>query len=115
MLTEQQIQEEIDFVTKIITHPAGYDLDLFGSLCIRPTDQGVWCVSWEQNYPENSLNDIYFCTIKHKCDDNIVYEIEKSFLTAKEAAEFFVRFRVKQEIGIDFEEVSFNQSKEHNE
>jgi hypothetical protein len=99
MLTEQQIQEQIDFVIEVITHPAGYDLDLFGSLCVRPTDQGVWCVSWKPDRP-----------LQHNGRD--IYEIEKSFPTAEEAAEFFVRKRYQEKIGLDFEKVSFNQSRE---
>lgn len=84
------VEEEIDFVVKVITHPAGYDLDLFGSMCVRPTDQGVWCVSWEENV------EIEDCKFK-------VEEIEKCFPTAREAAEFFVKKRIQDEIGIDFE------------
>lgn len=104
MLTEQQIQEEIDFVLKVITHSAGYDLDLFGSMCVRPTDQGVWCVNWEQDQPINdSSNDLYFCMIQSRYGDRTIYEIEKSFPTAKEAAEFFVRKRYQKKIGLDFE------------
>lgn len=82
MLTEQEIQEEIELITKIISHPAGYDVDLFGTFCVRPTDQGVWEVDWVDgnNKPEY-----------------------KTFDTAKEAAEYFVRLRIKDEIGIDFE------------
>lgn len=104
MFTEQQIQEEIDFVLKIITHPAGYDLDLFGSMCVRPTDQGIWCVSWEQDHPmDDSSSDPYFCMIQSRYGDQVIYEIEKSFPTPEKAAEFFVRKRYQKNMGLDFE------------
>lgn len=61
------------------------------------------------------MSDSYFCMIQSQHGDRIVYEIEKSFTTAKEAAEFFVSLRIRQEIRIDFEKAFFNQSKEHNE
>lgn len=76
------IQEEVDFVIQVITHPAGYDLDLFGYFCIRPTDQKVWCVSYD--HPGE-------------------YCWEKCFNTAEEAASYFVKIRHDEQIGIDFE------------
>lgn len=78
-------QEEIDFVVQVITHPAGFDLDLFGCFCIRPTDQGVWCVAWVD--PINPIN----------------IGTEKCFSTPIEAATFFVNKRYEDRIGIDFE------------
>lgn len=90
------VEEEIDFVLQIITHPVGYDLHLFGTMCVRPTDQDVWCVSWEENM---SIEDGKF-----KAN-----EVEQCFPTAREAAEFFVRKRIADEIGLDFENVLLNQ------
>ena len=84
------VEEEIEFVLKVITHPVGYDLDLFGTMCVRPTDQGVWCVSWEEN---TKIVDGKFTTD----------EREQCFPTPQEAAEFFVRKRIADEIGLDFE------------
>ncbi len=76
MLTEQEIQEEIELITKIISHPAGYDVDLFGTFCVRPTDQGVWEVDWVDgnNKPEyktliqlkKPLNILLDCVLKMK-------------------------------------------------
>ena len=108
MFTEEDIQKEIDFVLKVITHPSGYDLDLFGSMGVRPTDQGVWCVNWEQrNKPTieelESDDDQYFSVVQSHYSDKTIYKIEKSFLTAEKAAEFFVRKRYQEKIGLDFE------------
>ena len=81
-MNKLDIDKEIDFVVKVITHPAGYDLDLFGYFCVRPTDQGVWCVSYD--HPGK-------------------YCWEKCFPTALEAATYFVNTRIKDKIGVDFE------------
>lgn len=79
---ESKLLEEIAFVISVITHPAGYDLDLFGDFCIRPTDQGVWCVDW--------------------ADESFTFDNPRS------AAEHFVRLRFSREIGIDFEDAAFD-------
>lgn len=81
-------EEEIEFVLKVITHPVGYDLGLAGFMCVRPTDQGVWCVSWEEN---TKVSEGKFKT----------NEVEQCFPTAQEAAEFFVRKRMADGIGLD--------------
>lgn len=82
--------EEIKFVTSVITHPAGYDLDLFGMYCVRPTDQGVWCVSWEENGKT----------------------VERTFNTPEVAAAFFVNMRHEREAGIDIETKLFRKEYE---
>jgi len=76
-MTEEQFKKEVDFVENVITHYAGYDLDLFGYLCIRPTDQGIWCVD--------------------------VGNEEIVFSSPKEAAVFFVQTRLKLNLGLDLE------------
>lgn len=76
---------EILFVEKVVTHPAGYDLDLFGMMNIRPTDQLIWEVSWEE------ILDQTRCTLY------------KTFSSAREAAEFFVLKRKERQLGIDIE------------
>lgn len=82
------IDDEIEFVLRVITHPVGYDLGLFGIMCIRSTDQGVWCVS---------------------CENIGNTEKEQCFPTAREAAEFFVKKRIVNEIGLDFEKLHYTK------
>lgn len=91
-----KIEEEIEFVLGVITHPVGYDLGLFGTMCARSTDQGVWCVSWEE---KTEVREGEFETI----------EVEQCFPTPQEAAEFFVRKRIADEIGLDFENALLDQ------
>ena len=92
--SEALIQEEIIFVTKVITHPAGYDLDLFGTMCVRPTDQLIWEVDWEESI------------------DGKRVEKYKEFPTAKEAAEFFVHKRYEIQLGEDVESYFYHKSKQ---
>lgn len=80
-MNNKKLQEEIEFVTQIIIHPAGYDLGLFGGLYIRSTDQNTWEVT---------------CMAEP-------YDQYKSFNSAKKAAEYFVETRLKLQLGADFE------------
>jgi len=89
------MEEEIEFILKVITHPVGYDLGLFGTMCVRPTDQGAWCVSWEDCVYETKPG---FTTQFLR-----VTEKESCFPTPREAAEFFVKKRTEIELGLDFE------------
>ena len=40
-MTEKQM------IVAIITHPAGYDVDLFSMFCVRPTEDGKFCVTYQ--------------------------------------------------------------------
>lgn len=83
-MNTMNINEEIELIIKVITHPAGFIVDMFGgALSIHGTeDPDCWEVSWEV--------DESFCTWK-------------SFATAQEAAQFFCEQRRKREIGMDIE------------
>ena len=78
--------EEVDFIIKIIEHPARFDIGLFGILGIRSHSDG-YEVSWEENG----------ITIE---STNCAY---KDFSSVKEAAIFFVNKRYEYEVGLDFE------------
>jgi hypothetical protein len=83
-------EQEIELVYQVITHPAGYILDLFGNmLYIRSyfVETGTeWEVTWE---------DIQ--------EGSVVVDSFKQFLDAREAATFFVEKRYEMQLGIDIE------------
>lgn len=83
------LQEEIDFVVSVLTHPAGYNLGLFGTLGIRSTDQLTWEVEWE------AIDNNHW----------------KSFDNPVDAATFFVKFRHQHEMGLDIEAELFRKNK----
>jgi hypothetical protein len=81
------IEDEITLITTLLSHPAGFDIDLSGGLCIRP----VGCrfaVDW----------DVF-------CEEDIVGFIshEKVFNNLEEAARFFCEKRRAGKIGLDFQ------------
>ena len=78
--------EEVDFIMKIIDHPAGFDLDLFALLAIRSHCDG-YEVSWEEPY-------LLTKTIMRHIN----------FTDLKEASQFFVHKRYELELGFDIEE-----------
>ena len=83
-------EQEIELVYQVITHPAGYILDLFGNmLYIRSyfTEVGTeYEVVWEEILDGGTVVDSF-----------------KQFLDAKEAATFFVEKRCDMQLGIDIE------------
>ena len=87
MITKDQ---EIELVYQVITHPAGFILDLFGGmLCIRSyfVEVGTeWEVTWEEILDGGKVVDSF-----------------RQFLDAKEAATFFVEKRYDMQLGIDME------------
>ena len=83
-------RDEVALVLATVTHPAGFDVDLFGGmLCVRPTDQGVFCVSWD-----------LFCV-----DDGRPRKDsgERCFNDPRRAVALFCRLRQREQIGVDFE------------
>lgn len=74
---------EIELITAVITHPAGYDVDLFATFCVRPVEDGSYCVSYEGV----NLKDSW----------------EKCFTDPVEAAKYFVAKRHELQLGIDIE------------
>lgn len=90
-MSEEDIVKEIDLIESIITHPAGYDVDLFGYLYARPTDQGVWCAGTNREGSESAE--------------------ERCFDTAREAAEHVVRLRHSLQFGLDYEKAAWEKLK----
>jgi hypothetical protein len=83
------IEDEVQHVLTFLIHPAGFEISLFGTLCIRPIDEYCpptnWAVDWEE------------------VEDGIVIEYEREFASLKEAVQFFVEKRRYMCHGIDFE------------
>lgn len=79
--------EEVDFIMKIIDHPAGFNLVLFSSLIIHTHNDG-YEVAWE----EGGYNAINVPPIVK----------QKYFTSLREAAQFFVDKRYERELGLDF-------------
>lgn len=78
-------EEEIDFIMKIIDHPAAFDIGLLGLLSIRSHCDG-YEVAWEEPY---------LITKTRSCHEN--------FIDLREAATLFVNKRYEQELGLDIE------------
>ncbi len=74
-----------------LSHPAGFDAGMGGTLQIRPIDEGSppthWAVDWEER------------------DGDTVFEFEREFATLQEAAQFFVEKRRYMCNGLDFEAI----------
>jgi hypothetical protein len=77
--------EEIALIYQIITHPAGYILDLFGEMLFIRSTMYEFEVGWESR------------------EDNLVINTYKLFWDALEAVTFFVEKRHEMQLGVDFE------------
>jgi|ERR1035437_1782718 hypothetical protein len=78
-------EEEIKLINQIITHPAGFILDLFGEMLYIRSTMYEFEIGWEE------------------LEDNIVMNFTKLFDEALAASTFFVERRHKMQLGIDFE------------
>lgn len=87
-------EDEIALVHLVITHPAGFDLDISGTLLIRRYEHPEWAVEEEVEYGGNVGK----------------YKI-KEFKDALEAAKYFVERRHAKECGLDFEKIAMEENK----
>jgi hypothetical protein len=83
------IDEEVKLLINFLSHPAGFDVGMGGTLQIRPIDENSPPEHWEVDWEEE--------------DDNLVYEYAKEFSTLKAAVQFFVEKRHFMCSGLDFE------------
>ena len=90
------IEEEIQHVINFLSHPAGFDVDLGGMLCIRPIDEYSPPEHWEVDWIENAEVEV---------SPAFPYEFHKEFSTLEEAATFFVEKRHYMCSGLDFEKI----------
>lgn len=85
-------QEEVILVASLLRHPAAYDVDLFGVLGIRTTDQETIEVEWEHLPDESGRTKSFRSFPKTSLD---------------EAVRFFVDKRYEMELGADIEAALF--------
>ena|ERR1700679_1241579 len=95
------IDEEIKFLTDFLQHPAGFDVDMHGTLCIRPISEDSppthWAVDWEDTI------------------DGITVTEEKCFPDdLAGAVRFFVEKRHYMCAGLDFEKMMWEEKKDTN-
>lgn len=83
----QNKDDEIELICMVITHPAGFDLDIAGTLCIRRYEYPVWAVEEEVAFGGNVGK----------------YNV-KEFDEPRKAASYFVERRHALQLGLDFEE-----------
>lgn len=80
------IEKEINELLVVLKHPAGFDIDMGGLLCIRPTDECCPPETWEVDWEDWDNN-------KHYANfDNLL-----------DAVEFFVKKRHELEYGLDYD------------
>lgn len=90
------IDEEVKHLIDFLSHPAGFDVDMHGSLCIRPICEDSppkhWAVDWEEVV------------------DGITVSMEKEFPNdLAGAAQFFVEKRRYMCAGLDFEKMLWEE------
>lgn len=83
------IDKEIVKIIFILSHPAGFDLDMCGMLCIRPIDECSPPIRYEVDWEE------YI--------DGKTCSLYKEFDTLESAAIFFVHKRHELQYGLDYE------------
>lgn len=88
------IEEEIARLISFLSHPAGFDVDMGGVLCIRPIDENSPPEHWEVDW--TGLEDGMEC------------EYHKAFYSLEEAAQFFVEKRRYMCCGLDFEKIEMS-------
>ena len=91
------IEEEIAHVVAFLSHPAGFDVSM-ADLHIRPIYSTIdhWQVDWQTE------------------EDGMICNYHKIFPTLEEAAECFVEKRRYMCIGLDFNQIYAEESKEEN-
>lgn len=85
------IDEEVEHLVAFLSHPAGFDVDMSGLLCIRPIDESSPPQHWEVDWTG--------------VEDGMECEYHKQFTSLQEAAQFFVEKRRYLVIGLDFESI----------
>lgn len=81
-------EQEIQLIYQIITHSAGFDVDIAGSLLIRQYEYPMWAVEWEEWKDYNDLNSRI--------------ALVREFTDPLEAASFFCKKRYELRLGLDF-------------
>lgn len=74
---------EKELLVELVTHPAGYEVDLFVKLSLRPLEDGRFAVDY--------------------LDDDGIRRWEEVFEDPGEAAEFLIKTRNEMQLGFDHE------------
>lgn len=84
-----ELRDEILAIYKLLTHPAGFDINLYGDLLtVRSTDQNTYEVEWSDDaLPEEGMANS-FCY--------------RSFKSPLRAAATFVHYRHAWKLGEDY-------------
>lgn len=83
------IEEEAGHLFAFLSHPAGFDVNMGGVLCIRPISEDSPPTFWEVDWED----------IK----DGVVFSFAKEFASLAEAVNFFVEKRRYLCEGLDFQ------------
>lgn len=94
-LLEKRAESEIDDLIMFLKHPAGFNVDFAGVLCIRPTDECCPPETWEVDWTDWDGNKL------HQNFDNLF-----------DAATFFIFKRYSLEYGLDFEKEAMENKHE---
>lgn len=90
------IEEEVQSLVVFLSHPAGFDVDLGGMICIRPIDESSPPDLWEVDWTED-----HSAEVPAACP----YQCAREFSSLQEAAQFFVEKRRYLCYGLDFEQI----------
>lgn len=85
------IEDEIQFLENFLSHSCGFEVSLYGTLEIRPIDEGCPPTEWE--------------VIWFEVKDGMELECFKEFNNLHEACQCFVEKRRYLCLGADFEQV----------
>ena len=81
------VQDEIELIEKVLLHPAGFIIDMFGGLLsVQPTEHEAFGVMYDPDYTDGARPEQQYW-----------------FHSAREAAEMFVELRIRYQIGLDME------------
>ncbi len=89
-------QSEVELIYQLITHQAGFTVELFSTLYIRSEEDGSWIVKWEN----------FFCP---HSDPKSEWE-ELTFANAMQACQCFIELRYRICLGLDLEEQHFENN-----
>lgn len=92
------IEEEISHLIYFLNHPAGFNVDMAGLLCIRPIDECSPPIHWEVDWEE--------------VIDNIRCSNAREFTNLNDAAKFFVEKRHYMCLGLDFDAIAMSKGDE---
>jgi len=83
-------QKEIELISELIQHPAGFNIELAGVLTLRRYEHPIYVIEWEQDYNPCEKENKWQCI---------------EFNDPKKAAECFVELRYLTGLGLDIEKL----------